>query len=77
MASVRQLSPEHWAVELGAESEVTIEVHMSREQADKLTALEAARIARLNPGRTDLPPANPGIAALFVLSLFIAGSGDR
>ena len=44
MASVRQLSPEHWEVELGAESEVTTEVHMSREQAAKLTALEAAPV---------------------------------
>ena len=74
MASVQQTAPDHWEVELGAGSEVTIEVHMSREQAEQLVALETDRIARLNPGRTDLPPANPGIAALFVLSLFIAGS---
>ena len=74
MATVQQVSPDRWVVHLGSQedSEVTIEVHMSREAAEKIAALEAKRIAKLNPDRNDLPPETPGIAVLQVLGLFIA-----
>ena len=59
-------------VHLGSESdsEVTIEVHMSRDRANELAALETARLVRLNPGRADIPPQTPGIAALNILGLY-------
>ena len=74
MASVQQTSSDRWVVHMGSkeDSEVTIEVHMSRKAAAKIAALEANRIARLNPGRNDLPPETPGMAVLGVLGLFMA-----
>jgi len=74
MASVRQQSVDSWEVHLGArsKSEVTVAVHMSRETAAKLAALEAYRLASLNPDRSDLPSSNPGTAVLTVLGLYAA-----
>ena len=74
MATVKQHSTDSWEVHLGAtsKSEVTVAVHMSRETAAKLAALEVSRLANLNPGRSDLPASNPGTAVLNVLGLYAA-----
>lgn len=74
MATVRQSSVDSWEVHLGAtsKSEVTVEVHMSRETATKLATLDASRLASLNPDRSDLPSTNPGTAVLNVLGLYAA-----
>ena len=45
---------------------------MSRETATKLAALDASRLASLNPDRSDLPSSNPGTAVLNVLGLYAA-----
>lgn len=73
MASVRSVGQDRWIVHLTAKSksEVTIEVHMSRETAEKLAAREAARLQALNPGRDDVPD-DVGTAVLHVLSLYAA-----
>lgn len=72
MATVWHDGGDRWVVHLAAQarSEVTIEVRMSRETADKLAAREAARLQALNPGREDLPPEDVGTAVLHVLSLY-------
>ena len=53
MASVQHPSPNRWVVRLASrsdpDSEVTVELRMSKTTADKLAHLEAARIAALNP----------------------------
>ena len=74
MATITQHSVDSWEVHLGATSKsaVTVEVHMSRETADKLAALEASRLASPNPNRSDLPPVNPAMAVLNVLGLYAA-----
>ena len=74
MATVKQPSSDHWVVHLGSESdsEVTVEVHMSRATAEKMATRETARIAGLNPDRDDLPPTNIGGAVLNVLGLYAA-----
>lgn len=72
MATVRRDGQDRWVVHLAAQakSEVTIEVGMSRETAEKLAAREAARLQALNPGRDDLPPEDVGTAVLHLLSLY-------
>lgn len=55
------------------ESQVTVEVHMSRETARRISEHETRRIAALNPGREDLEPQTVGSAVLSVLGLFAAG----
>lgn len=72
MAMVWSDSPDRWVVELAGQpkSEVTVEVRMSRETAEKLAAREAARLQALNPGRDDLPPQDVGRAVMHVLSLY-------
>lgn len=42
MASSNEISRDHWQVHLSArdKSEVKVEVHMSREMAEKISALE-------------------------------------
>lgn len=64
--------PDRWVVQLAARAkpEVTVEVRMSRETAEKLAAQEAARLRALNPGRDDLPPEDVGTAVMHVLSLY-------
>ena len=64
--------PDNWVVQLAAqaEPEVTVEIRMSRETAEKLAAREAARLQALNPGRDDLPPQDVGRAVMHVLSLY-------
>ena len=72
MASVWHDGGDRWVVHLAAraKSEVTVEVRMSRETAEKLAAREAARLQALNPGRDDLPPKDVGTAVLHVLGLY-------
>lgn len=74
MATVSQVSPDRWRVEMdpGAEHEMIVEVQMSRETANKIANLETERVARLNPGRTDLPRWSLGVAILNVLGLYAA-----
>ena len=74
MATISQHSADSWEVHLGATSKsaVTVEVHMSQETANKLAALQASRLASLNPNRPDLPPMNPALAVLNVLGLYAA-----
>ena len=71
MATVWHDGRDRWVVHLAspARSEVTIEVGMSRETAEKLAARETARLQALNPGRDDLPE-DVGTAVLHVLSLY-------
>lgn len=75
MATVIKDGPDRWVVHLGsaAKSEITIEVHMSRETAEKIASREASRIEMLNPGCDDLPEEDPGTAVLKVLGLYAAG----
>ncbi len=64
-----------WQVHMGGkdQSEVTVQVHMSAEMAERL-ARETDRLKDLNPGRTDLPPESVGSAVLNVLGLYASGS---
>jgi len=70
MASVHHPTPNRWVVHLASrsapDSEVTVELRMSKATADKLAHLEAARIAALNPGaaRTE----DVGSAVLTILT---------
>ena len=77
MASVWHDGHDRWVVHLAAQakSEVTIEVHMSRETAEKLASRETARLQALNPGR-DLPPEDVGTAVLQVLGLGASDEDD-
>ena len=67
MASVRQSSPSRWVVHLASESEadseVTVELRMSRAMAKNLAHAEGCRIAARDPGRED-PPGHVGWAVL-------------
>ena len=53
MSSVRKNSDDFWEVYLGkqTDSEVIVQVHMSRKKANELVALETKRLAQLNPQR--------------------------
>ena len=72
MASVRHPSPSRWVVHLASQSasdsEVTVEVRMSKATAENLAHAETCRIAALNPGRNDLPAEDVGSAVLGILS---------
>ena len=74
MATITQSASNSWEIHLGAKSTsaVTVEVHMSQETAAKLAAIEASRLASLNPERSDLPPVTPAMAVLNVLGLYAA-----
>lgn len=72
MASVRHPSPGRWVVHLASQSasdsEVTVELRMSKATAENLAHAGACRIAALNPGRKDLPAEDVGSAVLGILS---------
>ena len=74
MATIKQHSSDDWEVHLGATSEsaVTVQVHMSRQTAGKLAALETSRLACLNPDQPELPTVSPAMAVLNVLGLYAA-----
>ncbi len=54
------------------DSEVTIELHMSKEDADKLASLEKARVAALNPDKECPAADDVGTAVLSILSSMAA-----
>ena len=72
MASVTHPSPTRWVVHLAstseADSEVTVELRMSRATAENLVHAECSRMAKLNPGRTDLPGGDVGSAVLGIVA---------
>lgn len=76
MASIQHLAPNHWVVHLASrsvpDSEVTVELRMSRATADNLAHLEAARIAALNPGRPGPASEDVGSAVLTILTSMAA-----
>ena len=57
-----------------SESEVTVTVHMSREQAARIVAWENKQLATVPLGRTQTPPAPLGTAVMSVLGQ-CAGDG--
>ena len=79
MASVTHPSPTRWVVHLAstseADSEVTVELRMSRATADNLVDAECSRMAKLNPGRTDPPGGDVGSAVLGIVAS--AGAIER
>ena len=72
MASVELQSPNRWVVCLGSRTapntEVSVELRMSKDLADSLTHVETSRLEALNPGRSDLPAQDVGSAVLGILS---------
>ena len=72
MASVRRTSPARWLVHLASQSpfdsEVTVELRMSRALADNLARIEAYRVRALDLGRDDEAAEDVGSAILGVLS---------
>ena len=73
MATIKQHSSDDWEVHLGATSKsaVTVQVHMSRNTARKLAALETSRLACLNPDQSEIA-VSPAMAILNVLGLYAA-----
>ena len=65
-----------WEVHMGGkdQSEVTVQVHMSKAMAERLARRETDRLKELNPERTDLPAESVGSAVLNVLGLYASGS---
>ena len=76
MATIHSAGQSRWVVHMGNpdDSQVTVEVHMSPETAEKIAERETQRIAALNPGRDDLDPQTVASAVLSVLGLFAAGN---
>lgn len=72
MATVSKLDENHWQVHMGSRtnSEVMIEVHMSRAMAEQIAARETERLKELNRGRDGVPPESVGSAVLNVLGLY-------
>ena len=72
MASVIHPTPTRWVVHLASQSdsdsEVTVELRMSKATADNLAHVECSRIAGLNPGQTDLPAEDVGSAVLGIVA---------
>jgi len=56
------------ASQSASDSEVTVELRMSKATAKNLAHAESCRIAALNPGREDLPAEDVGSAVLGILS---------
>lgn len=71
MASVLHQAPNYWVVHLASrsasDSEVTVELRMSKTTADNLAHLQAARIAALNPA-ADPTVEDVGSAVLTILT---------
>ena len=75
MASVFELDGGRWTVYMESrdQSDVTVEVHMSKEMAEQIASRETARIKTLNPGR-DILQESVGSAVMNVLGIYaIAG----
>ena len=72
MATVLNPSPNRWVVHLAsrsdADSEITVELRMSKTTADNLARLVTARTAELNPDTPCSTQENVGSAVLTVVS---------
>lgn len=72
MASVRNPSPSRWVVHLASQSasdsEITVELRMSKATAENLAHAGSCRAAALKPGRKDLSAEDVGSAVLGILS---------
>ena len=72
MATVQNPSPNRWVVHLASrsdtDSEVTVELRMSKATADNLARLVTARTAELGPGTPCSTKENVGSAVLTVVS---------
>ena len=72
MATVLNPSPNHWVVHLASrsetDSEVTVELRMSKATADKLARLVTAQVAELHPGTPCSTSQDVGSAVLTVVS---------
>ena len=72
MATVLNPSPNRWIVHLASrsetDSEVTVELRMSKAAADNLARLVTARTAELDPGTPCSTKENVGSAVLTVVS---------
>ncbi len=73
MAVTRQITPDHYVVHMGSpsKSKVTVEVHMSREEAARLMQKETARRQRLNPNHPvdEVGPTDLADAVLMILMM--------
>ena len=71
MASVA-VDGRRWTVHMGSEanSEVTVEVHMSEAMAEQIASRETARLKAINPERDDIPPESVGSAVMNVLGIY-------
>ena len=71
MASVA-VDGRRWTVHMGSEanSEVTVEVHMSEKMAEQIASRETARLKAINPERDDIPPESVGSAVMNVLGIY-------
>ena len=71
MASVVELGGNRWKVCMGSheQSEVTVEVRMSRAMAEQIASRETKRLKALNPER-DISPESVGAAVMTVLGLY-------
>ena len=69
MTSVSHPSPDHWVVHLGSvsDSEVAVDVRMSRATANYLARSEFSRLTSLNIERNDLSAIDTGAAVLEIL----------
>ena len=71
MASVQHPAPNYWVVHLASrsasDSEVTVELRMSKTTADNLANLQAARIAATSPAANS-PMEDVGSAVLTLLT---------
>lgn len=72
MASVKRLSANRWIVYLASQSEsdseIKVELRMSKLAAKNLAYAETFRVAALNAGHTELPTNDVGSAILGILS---------
>ena len=75
MATTRQISPNQWAVKIHSDDdseEITVEVKISRERAERIIAFERARMEALNPGEEITDPNNIGSGFGFLLDRYAA-----
>ena len=76
MTLVRHPSPNRWVVYLASQSEsdseVTVELRMSRATANRLARVGTACVAEFNPGRNDLCAEDTGSAVLGLLAPVVA-----
>ena len=76
MATVSHPSPNHWVLHLASQSdpdsEVTVELRMSKATAQSLAHLESSRIAALNPDANSPVSEDVGSAILTILSSIAA-----